>query len=742
MSDPVTLIPAEQPNADTALRESHWSDIELREAYCGLRSVLDSIPSFDVADGVGYPAYGAYHPPVPQDNRKVGENIPVYLDEAQLKAIRDRSRVLYATNEYCIGAVKNRVNYVVGEGFSYHATPRNAREQQHKRSAEAVQKIINEWSEINDISEMEAEALTRADVDGEFFIRTFLNEDGFHRLRFVEPEHVKSPAQDSSDPSNSFGCITKPDDVVTVLGYWIVDDPTQALNPEKVPAEEVLHFKANSSSAAKRGIPTFYPVESVLRKCEALQSAMTACATARAKVAIICKIKGLTNNTADQLANRLAETRITSNFSGKSTTIENWKEGSILRVPEGSEYEMPSASMASQDIIDALQAGLRAVAAMLSMPEWMLTALADAKYDNSFISEAPTLKSFSRLRRKLCKAFGESQYGPRASLLWRQLRSAVETGMLTREDLSNVNITCTGPSLEARDREKEVGRHRAMVDAGFESIESAQRALSLDPEVEVPLITHNRAGKARPVTDLVALSQYQQAYYGGALPREAALSALVVVLGYDRKSAEALLPEKPSPEPEPKVEPQQTQATLPVVEQQRHEYATTHVLLSGDLAERVLCLAAQVRDEDLAEGGRETVPHITCRYGLHDSDPPHVANVLSQFSTVSYTLGAVSCFLAGENGGESDVVKVEVDSPDLHRLNAALAALPHTDTHPEYKPHATIAYVKAGLGESYAKRFAPLNLSGEASEVVYSDCRGNKTILPLHTSASHREVPT
>jgi hypothetical protein len=40
--------------------------------------------------------------------------------------------------------------------------------------------------------------------------------------------------------------------------------------------------------------------------------------------------------------------------------------------------------------------------------------------------------------------------------------------------------------------------------------------------------------------------------------------------------------------------------------------------------------------------------------------------------------------------GNGDVLKVDIDSPDLHRLNGKIAeALPNTDTHPEYKPHAT-----------------------------------------------------
>ena len=40
-------------------------------------------------------------------------------------------------------------------------------------------------------------------------------------MRFVEPAEVTTPSERMADPSASFGVQTDPDDVETVLGYWI-----------------------------------------------------------------------------------------------------------------------------------------------------------------------------------------------------------------------------------------------------------------------------------------------------------------------------------------------------------------------------------------------------------------------------------------------------------------------------------------------------------------------------------------
>jgi hypothetical protein len=167
-----------------------------------------------------------------------------------------------------------------------------------------------------------------------------------------------------------------------------------------------------------------------------------------------------------------------------------------------------------------------------------------------------------------------------------------------------------------------------------------------------------------------------------------------------------------------------------------HKFASTHVELVGAAAAKILELGRRVRDEDLAEDGRETEPHVAVRYGLHDNDPAGVIRVLRNEPPVKLRLGGVSVFEVEKDGRRFDVVKADVASDDLIRLNRALAALPHTETYP-YSPHATIAYVKAGLGAAYAGRFGGrLGEEVTCSRVTFGDTDGGRTVIPLAGSVA------
>lgn len=167
-----------------------------------------------------------------------------------------------------------------------------------------------------------------------------------------------------------------------------------------------------------------------------------------------------------------------------------------------------------------------------------------------------------------------------------------------------------------------------------------------------------------------------------------------------------------------------------------HKYGTTQINLSDagrgiSPNKRLKEMVTRIADEDLAEDGKENEFHITVKYGLHRSNPNSVRDAVKDFNGwVQYRLGKTSIFPASE-GRDYDVVKIDVDSPDLHDLNEMLAALPHTDTHPDYRPHVTLAYVKPGLGKKYADMTDVDGWNGGCDQMVFSDKRNNKTEIPL-----------
>lgn len=131
-----------------------------------------------------------------------------------------------------------------------------------------------------------------------------------------------------------------------------------------------------------------------------------------------------------------------------------------------------------------------------------------------------------------------------------------------------------------------------------------------------------------------------------------------------------------------------------------YDYATTDIALPTDMAtfllnwnelnipDRVLHV-----DEDGGKG-REDEPHITVKYGLLAKQvPAELRDIAKATKPFPITLGKISLFKNDEN----DVVKLDIESPALHELNQRVSdAVPHEDTYPDYKPHATLAYVKPG----------------------------------------------
>ncbi len=196
--------------------------------------------------------------------------------------------------------------------------------------------------------------------------------------------------------------------------------------------------------------------------------------------------------------------------------------------------------------------------------------------------------------------------------------------------------------------------------------------------------------------------------------------------------------------PEPSVAEEPTKASAPLEQHpptfeefnahpEPRKFASTQVNLPDWAAKRVLDAGQGIPDSELAEDGREVQPHVTVKYGLHDNDPVAVQQALADEGPIAAKVGKVSIFPASETGSDYDVVKMDVDSPDLHRLNEKVAALPSTDTHPLYKPHITLAYVKAGEGQKYVGKSVP-GLTDQIvrfDTVTHSGQNQVKTEIPL-----------
>jgi 2'-5' RNA ligase len=171
-------------------------------------------------------------------------------------------------------------------------------------------------------------------------------------------------------------------------------------------------------------------------------------------------------------------------------------------------------------------------------------------------------------------------------------------------------------------------------------------------------------------------------------------------------------------------------SSAPAAAPAKHEFSSTQANLPESIAKQFRAASARIPDEKLASDGRENEPHVTVKYGLHGEDAEPVRQLLADEPPITVKFGKASLF---ENE-DADVLKVDIESEDLHRINKKIAdALPNTDTHPEYKPHATIAYLKPGEGKAFAEKPVAGVTGREVTidRIVFSGKNGEKVEIAL-----------
>lgn len=160
-----------------------------------------------------------------------------------------------------------------------------------------------------------------------------------------------------------------------------------------------------------------------------------------------------------------------------------------------------------------------------------------------------------------------------------------------------------------------------------------------------------------------------------------------------------------------------------------HEFSSTQFNLPSDLAKRVKAVGKKIPDFALHGDGREDESHVTLRWGLHQDNADDIRQVVSAHPAFKIKLGKVSHF---PDSGHGDVVKAEVHSPELHALHHKIGrATPHTDTHPDYNPHVTVAYLRKGLGKPFSGSNELEGLEALVDKIIFSSKNGSRETIPL-----------
>ncbi len=160
--------------------------------------------------------------------------------------------------------------------------------------------------------------------------------------------------------------------------------------------------------------------------------------------------------------------------------------------------------------------------------------------------------------------------------------------------------------------------------------------------------------------------------------------------------------------------------------------------IEGELQKLLISFAKSIPDDDIykpntsdeSDGyGRDLEPHVTALFGLLSGCPKKLQPALSKFSKIKMTLGKTSLF----KNKDFHVLKFDIVSPDLVKLNGELTKLEHENDHPDYHPHCTVAYLKAddAISGKYTGVRNFEDQEATAKSVIFSYGYDERTRIPL-----------
>jgi hypothetical protein len=159
-----------------------------------------------------------------------------------------------------------------------------------------------------------------------------------------------------------------------------------------------------------------------------------------------------------------------------------------------------------------------------------------------------------------------------------------------------------------------------------------------------------------------------------------------------------------------------------------HSFGTIQVQAPASVAYKITEFSKLIPNEMIytePSYGRETDIHVTLRYG-HELDSPEVLLPLVSELPCLVHFGLTSFFSAAEY----DVLKIDVTSEGLSKMNliaGTLCTFPG-ETHKDYKPHCTIAYLKKGFVHKFID-FDLFKTSFEADEIHVINKADERRIL-------------
>lgn len=428
-------------------------------------------------DGEGLSNFGdlGQHHMATANDRENGDNRPLWNTESEWASILGICRLLWIEDEVGIGALNNLCNYVMGEGFTVTATPRDS-SPKSESLAKACQEAIDAFGEFNAWDgDAEFDLFIRTQRDGEQFIG-LEHKGGLNvRARFVDSTFITEPDRPQVLEDHyglgsldwKYGVATDWHDTEMVHGYfclWYGDDRDWQF----FDTDHMLHMKLNVDREVKRGLSDYYPVWKTLHKADKLLGNTMDGAAIQSAIAFIREhAQNVTPGQIESFVNRQADrSQIQTTANGtRKRRHRRYVPGSVVDIPEGMKYHAgPLGQPRGQAYLDIVQGALRRAGIRWNMPEYMISG--DASNNNfasTLVAESPFTKSCQRRQGYYARE--------RKRLMWMVLKILAMKGKLRmatfREIRRHVQLDVDFADIAVRDRDQEHAIRKDLNDRGM-----------------------------------------------------------------------------------------------------------------------------------------------------------------------------------------------------------------------------------------------------------------------------------
>lgn len=256
-------------------------------------------------------------------------------------------------------------------------------EKKHKKVATQADTVWEVFKRANRKSWTPAEKLRRVVRDGEVF--TWIKSREWPpAFRFKDTEEIS----DGEGEGGNKGIITDPKDVTEPITYLIWDEEEGEV-VQRIPAEDMTHWKINADSNEKRGRTQYESVITVVRQLMSLVHNEVTHRTAQSAIVLIRKVAG--RNKPRQLADNAYTS--TTTYPEREMNREKLRAGSIITSSPNIEYEF---AQPKGDFSDATPLITLLVSHLSAATGWTIaqitTDASGGNFASSMVNESPVLQ--------------------------------------------------------------------------------------------------------------------------------------------------------------------------------------------------------------------------------------------------------------------------------------------------------------------------------------------------------------